>query len=389
MGISDRDYARSSNASGASGGSAGPARLGVDSLRLMSFTSWIIVINVAVFILCMVLRGHGVPVYFNTELLAERPPGRLAIQDQLYPVGVKQLPLNVRLEPAPKDVRLQAGASACRPVVIESTGQRVGWANFRVMDPITAIGHFSTYQGFQRVEVWRLVTFQFLHAGPTHLILNMLGLWLFGGTVERKLGFRKYAAFYLVCGIFGGMLYMVLNLLGNIIPPGAEWLHRIPGLLVHETTSPLVGASAGVFGVIVACAYLEPKENVQILFIPIGIPLPWFAYGYVALSIFNLLSGSANAGGEAAHVGGAVAGYYFIRHSHLLRDFFDVFGDSRKPGGSRRNPQARAAEVDRILQKVSRQGADSLTPAERRTLASHVKGDRPAPPSPPGSERRG
>jgi membrane associated rhomboid family serine protease len=371
MGISDRDYARAdADRRGAR------TRLGVDSLRLMSFTAWVIVINIAVFVLGIVFSGHGIPVYMNTELLAERPPGRLAIQDQLYSSGVKQLPLAAQVPPVPPGARLKVGATVCRPVVIEQTGQRVGWANFRVMDPVNAIGHFSTYQGFQRVEVWRLVTFQFLHAGPTHLILNMLGLWLFGGTVERKLGFRKYAAFYLVCGIFGGLLYMVLNLLGNVIPPGAEWLHRLPGLLVHDTTSPLVGASAGVFGVIVACAYLEPKEKVQILFIPIGVPLPWFAYGYVAFSLFNLFSGSANAGGEAAHVGGAIAGYYFIRHSHLLRDFFDVLGDSRRPGGGSPGTQARAAEVDRILQKVSRQGADSLTSSERRALASHVRSER-------------
>lgn len=367
MGISDRDYARAGSPN------ASRARLGVGSMRLMSFTSWVILINIVVYMACFALRGNGIPMYINSELLAERPAGRLVIQDQVYPPGVKQLPLDVRLQPAPQDIRLQRNAQVCRPIVHEATGQRVGWANFRVMDPINAFGHFSTYQGFQRVEVWRLVTFQFLHATPAHLIMNMLGLWLFGGTVERKLGFRKYAAFYLVCGIFGGLLYMLLNLVGNLAPAVFGWLQSVPGLLAHETTSPLVGASAGVFGVIVACAYLEPREHVQILFIPIGIPLPWFAYGYVALALFNLLSGSANAGGEAAHVGGAIAGYYFIRHSHLLRDFFDIFGDSRKPGGRRQGAEARGAEVDRILQKVSRQGADSLTRSERRTLASHVR----------------
>lgn len=375
MGISDRDYAR---AGAGANGRIPHTRLGVDSLRLLSFTAWVIVINVAIFMLCFALRGNSIPVYMNTELINDRPPGRLVIQDQIYPPGVKQLPMNIRLEPAPRDIRLQRNAQVCRPVVLEETGQRVGWANFRAMDPINAIGHFSTYQGFRRVEVWRLVTFQFLHATPAHLIMNMLGLWLFGGTVERKLGFRKYAAFYLVCGIFGGLLYTMLNLIGSAVAPSATWLSKLPGLLAHDTTSPLVGASAGVFGVIVACAYLEPKEKVQILFIPIGVPLPWFAYGYVAFSLFNLLSGSANAGGEAAHVGGAVAGYYFIRHSHLLRDFFDVLGDSRRPGGSGQASQARAAEVDRILQKVSRQGADSLTPSERRALASHVRSERPA-----------
>ncbi|QYK49534.1 MAG: rhomboid family intramembrane serine protease [Phycisphaeraceae bacterium] len=357
MGISDRDYAR--HPGRARGSTSGRMRLGVGSLRLLSFNAWLIGLNVAIFVLGILLAGRGVPVLIERSIDPSTPPkAKLVILDQMLTTGG---------QPVAPGTPVPSSGYFRRPILIEGTNQIVGTALYQMMDPLTAFGHFSTYQGFQRVEVWRLVTFQFLHANFAHLLLNMLGLYFFGGTVERNLGFKKYAAFYLVCGIFGGLAYLLLNVLGNVLP------FQIPGLLFHATMMPLVGASAGVFGVIVACAYLEPRESVQLLFIPIGIPLPWFAYGYVLFSILNLLSGGKNAGGDAAHVGGAIAGYYFIRHSHLLRDFFDVFTDSRRPQGQRGRGGAGVdaeREIDRILAKVRATGADSLTGAERRTLRS-------------------
>lgn len=355
MGISERDYARSPRRQ--PGPRAGRLHLGVGSLGLLSFNAWIIIINVAVFVLGLLLSGQSVPILIDKSVESQvSKDAKLVIVDQVLTTGG---------QPVAPGSSLRVGSYFRRPIIIQGTNAIVGTALYQAMDPLTAFGHFSTYQGFQRVEVWRLVTFQFLHASFTHLLLNMLGLYFFGGTVERSLGFKKYAAFYLVCGIFGGLMYLALNVLGNVLP------FRIPGLLFHQTTLPLVGASAGVFGVIVACAYIEPRESVQLLFIPIGIPLPWFAYGYVLFALVNLLSGGKNAGGDAAHLGGAIAGYYFIRHSHLLRDFFDVFSDSRRPPDRPRSLRSHAPDerqVDRILQKVGASGADSLTAAERQIL---------------------
>jgi hypothetical protein len=105
---------------------------------------------------------------------------------------------------------------------------------------------------------------------------------------------------------------------------------------------------------------------------------------YVGLAAFNLIFNGKNAGGDAAHIGGAIAGYFLIRNAHLLRDFFDVFNDSRKVQ-ARRQPQAPTntprvrtakdddAEVDRILDKVRREGTASLTSAERDTLANATR----------------
>ena len=253
--------------------------------------------------------------------------------------------------------------------VIAALAPRTQEFQGRMVDPFFFYGHFSTDTLFG-LEVWRLITFQFLHDNRSiiHLFFNMFGLWIFGSMVEQTLGSRKYLAFYLVCGIFGGLMYLLLNLMGT-------WQINLPGALAIRPDTPLIGASAGVFGVIMACAYIAPNSIVQLLFPPIPLKMKWMAYGYVGLALFNLLSKGSNAGGDAAHIGGAIAGAFFVRNHHLLSDFFDVLSDSRKTASSsrgrrRRFSSANEAEIDRILAKVSTQGLGSLTEPEKRTLAA-------------------
>jgi membrane associated rhomboid family serine protease len=240
---------------------------------------------------------------------------------------------------------------------------------FGPVDAVTYYGHFSTEKVIFGIEFWRFITFQFLHGGWMHLIFNMFGLFMFGRLVEDQLGPKKFLAFYLVCGIFGGLLYLLLNFLGGVLRLG------LPLVLAGDPATPLVGASAGVFGIVIACAYISPNTVVQLIFPPIPMKMKTFAYGFVALALVMLLIGSNNAGGEAAHLGGAIAGFYFIRNTHHLIDFFDVLGDSRKPKGPkgrRGRPRVHGGvsqqEVDRVLDKVKVAGIDSLTDKERETL---------------------
>jgi membrane associated rhomboid family serine protease len=250
-------------------------------------------------------------------------------------------------------------------------------------------GHFSTWHVLYHevnnkaggLEFWRFLTFQFLHApGLMHIGMNMLGLFIFGGIVESQLGAKKYLAFYLVCGIFGGLLYLLLNLGGYFFP-------QVPMVLINDVRTPLVGASAGVFGVILACAKIAPDMQVQLLFPPIPMRMRTMAYVYVGIAVATLLMRGSNAGGEAAHLGGAAAGAFFIRNSHLLRDFFDVFRDSRKTpprtGRPRRAERgipppdlSHDQEVDRILAKVKDRGVQSLTDREKRVLARDTEEKR-------------
>lgn len=262
------------------------------------------------------------------------------------------------------------------------------------VDLVTYYGHFSTLRVTWKggLEFWRFVTFQFVHGGVVHIFFNMIGLYMFGGMVEEQLGAKKYVAFYLVCGICGAVMYMLLNAAG-VLADKMGW-PMVPGLLFHDTGVPLVGASAGVFGVLMAVAYLYPREPVSIILPAFTASARTVAYVYVAISLINLLTRSNNAGGEAAHIGGAIAGYFFVRNSHLLRDFFDIFEDSRGPrhpvgrkaiqkaakGAKPERPKPTflerlrgdgapsEAELARVYDKIREQGMQSLSDADKALL---------------------
>lgn len=226
--------------------------------------------------------------------------------------------------------------------------------------------HFCTAEGFLGFQYWRFFGFQFLHGSIAHLIFNMIALYFFGPLVEQYLGGKRYLAFYLLCGLFGAVLYMALNL-GGVLA-GKE----IPGLLFNDIRSPLIGASAGVFGVLLAGAFLAPNVRVLVFFI-IPMKLSTMAYVLVGIAAWTVLFGGreSNAGGEAAHLGGAAAGWYFIRNPRHLAGFFDFLGKADPTSDHfafRRTKTTKNSEVDRILDKVHNKGLPSLSAKEKKVL---------------------
>lgn len=377
MGIYDRDYYKDDRTRG------GVAGGGLVRVRMLSVTAWLIIINVTIFVIQQGMGNMGVPVHvlnqFTDPNVRESQFDYLTIEGPISANG-RMLTNDAQVTAASRRV----GVLLSQPLVEAAPGERrqVGIASFSVMDPLTAYGHFSTAKGFIKIEVWRLLTFQFLHGSFLHIFFNMFALWIFGPLVEQQLGRKRYLAFYLTCGIFGGLMYLLLNLIGYLGIP-------MPGALQVQIMTPLVGASAGVFGVLMACAFIAPRSVVRLLFPPISIQMRWFVYGYFAIAMYNLIVAGHNQGGDAAHVGGALAGYFFIRRPHLLRDFFDVFGDSRvkdasRPGQPRRSgprssrsSSARSdAQIDTILDKINRDGLGSLSQEEKRTLADHSRRER-------------
>jgi len=266
MGIHDRAYYGEYRTSRMGFGGSGSFK---DRLRGMSVNGWLITINVIVFVLGNVVFGttmHQItypPQYFQGVTQQQMDQGQVIRDAQPKPMSNAPLMAYPIAAPDP------------------DTGQvePIGVQPFREMPLFTAFGHFSTTEGFFRLSVWRLVTFQFLHANFMHIFFNMFGLWVFGGMVERHLGRKRYLAFYLMCGIAGALTYLILNLLGMA---GLD----LPGTLRVHTTTPLVGASAGVFGVIMACARIAPEARIQLLFPPIPLKMKFFAYGYLALAAF-------------------------------------------------------------------------------------------------------
>jgi len=381
-----------------------------------SVTTWIIIVNIAIFVLGAFTGNSGLPRFVERrQMLSDKDMATVDQRGLVYEKGYREVVLNDRgIGPrmdnfVSAETTRKVGNQVFRLKVDPSTNLWVYADRFLVEPPLHKWGHFSTSTLLQG-EIWRLITFQFLHAGVAHVVFNMLGLWVFGRITEQGIGSaRRYLAFYLICGIFGALMYLLLNLLGIIA--ATFGYTNIPGLLPGNATMPLVGASAGVFGVIMAAAYLQPQTQLQLLFPPIPIKIKTLAYGYVCLAIITVLFNWNNAGGEAAHLGGAFAGYFFIRRSHLLKDFFveftdladrikSLFGGTRKPrlrltdigpgrsgggaGGAgsvqtQNNAKPRPksfrdmdpkleSEVDRILAKSNATGIDSLTPDELATL---------------------
>lgn len=369
MGLYDRDYVRTPQ----------PPKWKWPGLRryglpVWSFNTWLIVANILVFVLAnMVLVGGRFDRPVETGY---RAPAS----------GVTAAELDRATLDRSRFVNVYVGPSRVSgyPYVEPRTGRVLGVQLVTTRPALHAWGEFSTAKGFFGLEVWRFVTFQFLHADWMHLLFNLLGLWFVGEIVEQYLGRKRYAAFYLTCGIFGALMYLLLNFLGAVLNP--VFSATRPFIIFDNIYTPLVGASAGIFGVLMAAAFVSPRTEVMVLF-AIPMRLRSAVYIFTAIAIASLLLGTRNQGGEAAHVGGAIAGFFFIRRMHLLRDFFDVLSDSRAHKSSGRAPPPPPpppapplprdrAEVDRILAKIAASGVDSLSPAEKQTLKNETEARR-------------
>jgi membrane associated rhomboid family serine protease len=168
-------------------------------------------------------------------------------------------------------------------------------------------GYFSATTAIYSLQLWRFITFQFLHASLSHILFNMLSLYFFGPIVEGYLGPRRYLAFYLLCGVAGAAFYLILWRLG---------------ILISSPDAPLVGASAGIFGILIAGARVAPDTTVMLLFPPIPMRLKVLAWVLLGIALYTVLANGSNAGGQAAHLGGAALGALLIWRPHSL-DIFD------------------------------------------------------------------
>ena len=156
----------------------------------------------------------------------------------------------------------------------------------------------------RRGWVWQLLTFQFLHAGAWHLIFNMLWLYFLGRIIEPRLGKRQFLIFYLASGVGSGAVFTLFAAL------------RIAGV---DSATTIVGASGSIFGVMAAAVCVAPRLPICVWLVPVSIPL-WIVFaGAIAMAIVSIRTGGWNAGGEAAHIGGAVTGFLLFKNAAWLR----------------------------------------------------------------------
>jgi rhomboid family protein len=240
-----------------------------------------------------------------------------------------------------------------------------GGARSRGLSP-SYWGNFNLEQGLFGFQLWRVVTYQFLHHGFMHILVNMIGLYFFGPMLEKWWGSRRFLAFYILCGI-SGAFFMTL-------------LAYVPGLLMVGPTTTLVGASGSVFGILAAAAYLFPKHRVMLLFPPVPMSMRTMALVFLGLAGLSVIVGTENAGGEAAHLGGAILGFFLVKYPRVL-DWADRVSPSaiqhnvNKGRFERKRKQELAgrAEIDRILDKVRDKGLASLTRKEKKLLSDETE----------------
>jgi membrane associated rhomboid family serine protease len=242
---------------------------------------------------------------------------------------------------------------------------------------------FLAQFGFSPLAVtarpWTLVTYLFVHASILHLAFNLVTLYFFGPPVEARLGSRRFIGFYLLCGIGGAALSgMLVALVGNQL---------------------VVGASGAVLGVAVAFAWYWPDAPVQVFPFPEPFAAKWLVTFTVAISLvlawISTATGTSDGTSHLAHLGGIgtallilkASDWRMTRHERRLRrnSIPDAVVSSaalvarssdpgRSPAPPRRRPTDRTqAEVDRVLDKISASGINSLTPAERKFLAEMSK----------------
>ena len=248
--------------------------------------------------------------------------------------------------------------------------------NFRIGDFLFEQFFFRTFalwplgSGF---GFWQLFSYMFMHASFTHILFNMLALWMFGMELENTWGSRKFLTYYLICGLGAGLS----NLL---VAP------------LFTSVGPTVGASGAIYGVLLAFGLIFPD---RLIFVYFFVPLK-AKYFVILYMVIEFISVSSNDGiAHFAHLGGAIVGFIY-----LLSDGFhfsrlqssprtkNVFSSWTAPRRSRNEyenvseaqvydikdhqrkeeMQVTQQRIDEILDKISKAGYQSLTDDEKKML---------------------
>lgn len=243
-------------------------------------------------------------------------------------------------------------------------------------------------------QPWSIFTYMFLHEGIFHILFNMLFLFWFGQLIHQFLGSRKLANLYILGGLAGALFYVLIYNLAPFFSQSVD-------------SSLMLGASAGVFAIVVGAATLSP--NTTFFLILLGpVKIKYIAIFYVILSFAN--SAGANAGGELAHLGGAILGYLYIvqlrkgidlgvpvqKVGIFFEDLFSGrkskvkvsyrkaktnsgggFSSFNKSSKSTAKPissdEATQEEIDKILDKIADRGYEALNKEEKRKLFEFSK----------------
>jgi membrane associated rhomboid family serine protease len=159
-------------------------------------------------------------------------------------------------------------------------------------------------------QLWQIVTYAFLHGGLMHLLFNMLGLWMFGSQFEIDFGTRKFYEFYFWCVAGAALTTVAVGALGLL----AYQALPIPlfGVMARIWLTSTIGASGGVYGLLIAFGMLNGDRQIYMFPLPIAIKARIFVAIWLFIAFVNAFGGS-NGVAEFAHLGGALFGWLYLR----------------------------------------------------------------------------
>jgi membrane associated rhomboid family serine protease len=237
------------------------------------------------------------------------------------------------------------------------------------------------------LQPWSIATYMFTHFDFFHILFNMLFLYWFGRIIQEFLNSDRVISLYVLGGLAGGLLYMFIY---NFIPFYADRVNE----------SMMLGASAGVFAIVVGAAVFMPNYTFFMLFLG-PVRIKYIAIFYVFMSFIGTTG--RNAGGEIAHLGGAIIGWLYISQLnkgtdigtwvinfvHFVKSMFKPQpkikvthrAGSRRPSkkdvnrarNTTQHSQPEQAEIDAILDKISQSGYESLSKEEKQKLFNASK----------------
>jgi len=210
---------------------------------------------------------------------------------------------------------------------------------------------------------WSIVTYMFLHGGFTHLLFNMLALFFFGPRVEERVGSRRFITLYFVAGVSGALLSFIFAPYAGVI-----------------------GASAGIFGIMLAFAHFWPREKIFIWGV-IPIEARWLVVITTVLAIWSGMGGSRGGTADFAHLGGYAGAFLYLRLIHwggAAAKFKRKAESAGRVVGSIESfrsldmskvHEVNRDELNRILDKINAEGLANLTPQERIFLSNFAPPD--------------
>jgi membrane associated rhomboid family serine protease len=158
------------------------------------------------------------------------------------------------------------------------------------------VGLFALWPIGPGFAPWQLVTYSFLHGSLLHLFFNMLALYMFGSDIERVFGRRRYLAYYLTCVLVAALMQLLVSALS----PGPAY--------------PTLGASGGVFGILLAFALYFPHRIIMLIFPPIPMPAWLFVMLYGLIELYLGVTGTQAGVAHFAHLGGMLGGFMTIQY---------------------------------------------------------------------------